>query len=943
MRSIATGAAPSPRHWRGLFSRGPARRVLASVTSIALGAILVLPTAALAVPVTTAAPSGFHAEQYAAGQVFQNACSSIVTPGEARCLALVRTNAGKEPTTPIPPGVVGPSATNPAAGGAYAPAYLRSAYNAPSMSAGSGETVAVIDAYDDPSAASDLAAYRSYFGLPPCSVASGCFTKVNQRGATSPLPSSNASWAQEISLDLDMVSAICPACRILLVEASSAAMPALGSAVNEAVALGAVAVSNSYGAAEYSSETTDATTYFDHPGVAITASAGDSGYGAEFPASSPLVTAVGGTTLNQLSATGTRNATETVWSNSGSGCSAFEPKPTFQRDSGCTNRTVVDVAAVADPNTGVWVYDSFAGGPWDVVGGTSVAAPIVASFFALAGTPVAGTYPNSYLYADPGGLNDITSGSNGSCHPSYLCTAGPGYDGPSGLGTPNGIAAFTAPPMPPGPPQHVAATPGDGKVALAWTPPSFQGTSPVTGYDVYRATSSGSVGVAIATNIAATTFTDSSATNGTQYFYEIAARNAVGEGAASSQISAVAKARNAITITSTAPVAAIFAGSPYQPSATASSGDAVSITSVTAGVCQYVTGSVSFVGTGTCTLHFDDPGNAVFAPAPEVTQSFLVGEGSQGALAITSTTGTFGVPLTLATNGGSGGGALSFVATDATATGCEATSGVLTSRSAGICLVTATKAQDADYAAVSSSPTPIILNVLPLAQTIRFSSGPPTGALATGSNNQFYSLNATGGGSNNPVMFHIDAASTSGCSILNSTVAFGEAPGSCVIDADQQGSADYLAAAEASQSFQVAPASIAAVVSSPTLAPSVEARAKQAPIVTIQTTMLRYSSRAPFAILLHCAGSTCTGSLLLSIKVSTSIRVGNKTRVVTRSIRLGSVRFLLDARRSRVVRLRFRGAARRLLSSASRSHRLRLIAEITTIGGSTRHVVITLS
>src|SRR5487761_2104204 len=364
MRSIATGAAPSPRHWRGLFSRGPARRVLASVTSIALGAILVLPTAALAVPVTTAAPSGFHAEQYAAGQVFQNACSSIVTPGEARCLALVRTNAGKEPTTPIPPGVVGPSATNPAAGGAYAPAYLRSAYNAPSMSAGSGETVAVIDAYDDPYAASDLAAYRSYFGLPPCSVASGCFTKVNQRGATSPLPSSNASWAQEISLDLDMVSAICPACRILLVEASSAAMPALGSAVNEAA---------------------DATTYFDHPGVAITTSAGDSGYGAEFPASSPLVTAVGGTTLNQLSASGTRNATETVWSKSGSGCSAFEPKPTFQRDSGCTNRTVVDVAAVADPNTGVWVYDSFAGGPWDVVGGTSVAAPIVASFFALAG------------------------------------------------------------------------------------------------------------------------------------------------------------------------------------------------------------------------------------------------------------------------------------------------------------------------------------------------------------------------------------------------------------------------------------------------------------------------------------------------------------------------------------------------------------------------------
>ncbi|MBV9579990.1 MAG: hypothetical protein JO057_15480 [Chloroflexi bacterium] len=201
-------------------------------------------------------------------------------------------------------------------------------------------------------------------------------------------------------------------------------------------------MSNSYGGSEWSGELRLDPTY-NHRGVAITASAGDSGYGTEYPAASPYVTAVGGTSLDQATNTGTRNATETVWSGTGSGCSGFEPKPAWQRDGGCTDRTVADVAAVADPNTGVWVYDTYSAGGWAIFGGTSVAAPIIGSMYALAGNHLGTDVSmNSDPYSDPSALFDITSGSNGTCG-TYLCTAAPGYDGPSGLGSPNGVAAFT--------------------------------------------------------------------------------------------------------------------------------------------------------------------------------------------------------------------------------------------------------------------------------------------------------------------------------------------------------------------------------------------------------------------------------------------------------------------------------------------------------------------
>jgi hypothetical protein len=326
----------------------------------------------------------------------------------------------------------------------YGPGDLRAAYGMGTLStvAGGGQTLAIVDAYDDPSAEPDLAVYRSRYGLPPYTTANGCFSKVNQRGSTI-YPSEDASWAQEISLDLDMASAICPNCHILLVEADSNSIADLGAAVDRAAALGATQISNSYGGDEYRRETTDEA-HYNHPGIAITASSGDSGYGVEFPAASRYVTAVGGTSLVRDS-TAPGGWTETAWSGAGSGCSAYVAKPAWQTDSGCPRRSVADVAAVADPETGVAVYDSFAyqgSAGWMVFGGTSVSAPIVAGFDALMGAAAA---PPSYPYAHVGSYLDIVSGTNGACAFAYLCTAGPDYDGPTGVGTIDGTPPAALP------------------------------------------------------------------------------------------------------------------------------------------------------------------------------------------------------------------------------------------------------------------------------------------------------------------------------------------------------------------------------------------------------------------------------------------------------------------------------------------------------------------
>ena len=346
----------------------------------------------------------------------------------ARCHSWVRMDAaGAQPAA-----TAGPTGLNPAD--------LQAAYKLNGSTGGVGQVVGIVDAFDDPNAEADLAHYRAQFGLPPCTTANGCFRKVDQNGGTR-FPRTNAGWAEEISLDLDMASAICPNCKILLVEASSASFANLAAAVDTAARLGATVISNSYGGSEYSAETTDEA-HFNHPGIAITVSSGDSGFGVEFPAASRFVTAVGGTHL--VRAANARGWTETAWSGAGSGCSAFVTKPAWQTDTGCARRTVADVSAVADPNTGVSVYDTFrvpGGGGWLVFGGTSVAAPIVASVYALAGNASTVNY-GSFPYAHTASLFDVTSGSNGTCSPSYLCTAGAGFDGPTGLGTPNGAGAF---------------------------------------------------------------------------------------------------------------------------------------------------------------------------------------------------------------------------------------------------------------------------------------------------------------------------------------------------------------------------------------------------------------------------------------------------------------------------------------------------------------------
>jgi subtilase family serine protease len=238
-----------------------------------------------------------------------------------------------------------------------------------------------------------------------------------------------------------MASALCQHCNVLLVEADTNSLTNLGSSVNEAVALGSAVVSNSYGGNEASGEVTEENDFYNHPGVAITASSGDNGFGVEFPAASQFVTAVGGTSL--VHASNTRGWSETVWNGAGSGCSAFITKPAWQHDTGCGRRTVADVSADADPNTGVAVFDStaFQGlSGWLEFGGTSVASPIIASVYALAGNASTVTY-GSFPYSHAASLNDVTSGSNGTCG-SYLCTGTTGYDGPTGLGTPNGTGAF---------------------------------------------------------------------------------------------------------------------------------------------------------------------------------------------------------------------------------------------------------------------------------------------------------------------------------------------------------------------------------------------------------------------------------------------------------------------------------------------------------------------
>ena len=287
------------------------------------------------------------------------------------------------------------------------PAYLQQAYDLAylSQNAGAGETIAIVDAYDDPNAESDLAAYRSEFGLPPCTSANGCFAKYDQTGGTNYPTTVDPGWELEISLDLDAVSALCPNCNIDLIEANTSGPSDLAAAQLEAGMLAPSVITDSWDDALSGRQARNFPTTGDYtfPGITTVAASGDSGYPGssinDFPAALPGVTAAGGTTLQPDSTSGVQNArgfTESAWSGTGSGCNLGASKPSYQTDTGCTGRAYSDISADGDPDTGMQVYDTDDGG-WVVVGGTSEASPLIAAYYALVGSASQGP---AWAYAE---------------------------------------------------------------------------------------------------------------------------------------------------------------------------------------------------------------------------------------------------------------------------------------------------------------------------------------------------------------------------------------------------------------------------------------------------------------------------------------------------------------------------------------------------------------
>ncbi|MGC2405343.1 MAG: S8 family serine peptidase [Candidatus Cybelea sp.] len=345
---------------------------------------------------------------------------------QPRCLVLVHTG--------VTGNVVGWTAPN-----------LESAYSLTNAvgSKGSGQIVAIVDAYDNPNVAADLAKYRARFGLPRAN-----FTKYNQNGQQSNYPAPDSSWGIEIDLDVEMASAACPNCTIYLIEANKDNAGDAETAEAEAVTLGAHIVSNSWGC---SSNTCVRSSYFNTPGVTYVAAAGDNGYGTMAPMAFASVVAAGGTVLSRGG--GERGWSEVVWPDSGAGCAFGVTKPSWQHDPDCSSRTANDVSAVA---VGVAEYDSYAYGGWITVDGTSISSPFIAGLFGLAGNATSQNGARTFWnrkHEHRADLNHVTVGNVvGSCYASYLCVAGTrqyrtrgrprDYSGPTGWGTPNGIGAF---------------------------------------------------------------------------------------------------------------------------------------------------------------------------------------------------------------------------------------------------------------------------------------------------------------------------------------------------------------------------------------------------------------------------------------------------------------------------------------------------------------------
>jgi subtilase family serine protease len=426
----------------------------------------------------TASSAAAPAEDQALSAITTHASKRSCTTGSGRrsvhCMASVRTDVeeGYTPDFAAPADAFSPDHHPTSV--AYGPADLQAAYGVPA-GGGEGVTVAIVDAQDYPTAEADLAVYRAKYGLPPCTTANGCFKKLNASGGTT-YPTPDYGWAQEIALDIQSVSAACPSCKILLLEGEENSPPAgetedeLDLAEDTAVAMGAKIISNSWGSVEATSEKNggileaDAVAeakHYIHAGVSIFAAVGDEGFatspnntddqkGSGFPSDIPQVFSVGGTALTK-STTAARGWAEKVWGPGGddgatnSGCSEFFPKPSYQKQTACKGRLDNDIAAVADPDTGFNIYityvdpdtkaDDYIPAGWNVFGGTSLASPVTAAIFAATG--LAGVDP-SYVYENEADFNDVTSGSNGTCKSQILCVARVGYDGPTGVGTPNG-------------------------------------------------------------------------------------------------------------------------------------------------------------------------------------------------------------------------------------------------------------------------------------------------------------------------------------------------------------------------------------------------------------------------------------------------------------------------------------------------------------------------
>jgi hypothetical protein len=350
-------------------------------------------------------------------------------PDEAQCFLLIRTGPQL-----VPDGGSGPN-------GGFTPAQLQKAYNLPSATRGSGQIIAIVDAYDNPRLADDLAYYRSYFGMPAAN-----FTKYNQLGQLGAYPVGNEQWGAEEDLDVQMASASCQNCSIVLIEANSPSAKDLGNAVKAAAALGAHIISNSYGCYTACGLKEK---YFEARGVTYLAASGDDGYGTGVgtPGAFAAVVDVGGTTL-VAGVKGKRGFEESAWPGTNSGCS-HKSKPSWQHDPGCAFRTANDIAAIADPNTGPAFYDTYGFSGWLVGGGTSASTPLIAGAFGLAGNASSQNGGRTFwekAHEGPNDLYRITRGKNGTCKPAYLCQEGTqeyrDYGGPAGWGTPNGIGAF---------------------------------------------------------------------------------------------------------------------------------------------------------------------------------------------------------------------------------------------------------------------------------------------------------------------------------------------------------------------------------------------------------------------------------------------------------------------------------------------------------------------